>query len=74
MNFSRFALAASLTLTSTLFALVGCGGTQRETETTPAPATEPESSNACPEGMHWDDCAHGSCPTCDDCVAECVAN
>lgn len=36
------------------------------------PATPEPSGTTCPEGQRYDECAHGSCPTCDDCVAECV--
>ena len=52
--------------------LLGCGGAQSSANTTPEPTPQPSSN--CPEGTHMDDCAHGSCPNCDDCVAECVAN
>jgi len=39
-------------------------------EPTPAPTTP--TATTCPEGQRYDECAHGSCDACDDCVAECV--
>lgn len=38
----------------------------------PSPETTPPPAGHCPAGSHYDECAHGSCPACDDCVAECM--
>lgn len=64
-------LVASL-LASPVFA---CGGapSARGSETSDRPRyAQPDRFGNCPSGTHRDDCAHGSCEHCDDCVAECV--
>lgn len=66
-------------LVASLFAsnLLACGGgasASRGVETSEAGPryAQPDLFGHCPSGTHSDDCAHGSCEHCDDCVAECV--
>lgn len=60
----------------TVSLLVGCGGgaaSARSPETRDAPGyPQRDLFGSCPSGTHWDDCAHGSCEHCDDCVGECM--